>query len=97
MTWANNKTERTLTGRPWRRLRARVLARDCYLCQCEDCAKLFVPKEADEVDHIISLSQGGDDSLDNLRAINSDCHKAKTQKESGSQMKTPIGVDGWPI
>ncbi|OXR49599.1 MULTISPECIES: HNH endonuclease [unclassified Pusillimonas] len=69
-------------GRPWRRLRDYILARDGYLCQCRDCQKRLVPLVATEVDHIIPESQGGTDDHSNLRAINEDCHRKKTQAEA---------------
>lgn len=38
---------------------------------------------ADEVDHVIPLSQGGGDGMDNRRPIHSTpCHKEKTQREA---------------
>ena len=40
---------------------------------------------ADEVDHIVPLSQGGTDEDTNLRAIHHDCHKVKTQREARGQ------------
>jgi 5-methylcytosine-specific restriction protein A len=50
---------------------------------------------ASEVDHIIPKAQDGTDDFDNLQAICTDCHKAKTKAEtSGKQI---IGADGWPI
>ncbi|WP_414156555.1 HNH endonuclease [Pseudomonas sp. BNK-30] len=69
-------------GRPWRRKRERILKRDQYLCRCDDCAQLGRIREAHEVDHIVALAHGGTDDDYNLRAINRDCHKAKTQRES---------------
>ena len=91
--WGNGRG-----GRPWRRLRDAVLLRDHYLCQCAECANRLAPLIATEVDHVIPLAKGGTDSMDNLRAINSECHKAKTLRESGVNMKevARIGVDGWP-
>jgi 5-methylcytosine-specific restriction protein A len=81
-------------GRPWRRKRDQVLLRDQYLCQCEDCGgKRYF---ADEVDHIVPLSRGGTDDLSNLRAINKDCHKAKTAREASGSTRVPVKVDGWP-
>jgi len=41
-----------------------------------------MPLVAHEVDHIIPKAQGGTDDPGNLRAINRDCHRAKTQKEA---------------
>jgi 5-methylcytosine-specific restriction protein A len=38
--------------------------------------------QATEVDHRIPKSESGTDSPDNLCAINADCHKRKTAKES---------------
>jgi len=69
-------------GRAWRRLRALVLARDGYLCQCEACRERVMPRVAHEVDHIRPLAEGGTDDLDNLRAINRDCHRVKTRQEA---------------
>lgn len=69
-------------GRPWRRLREQILARDGYLCQCEDCQRRPLPLVAHEVDHIKPISQGGTDDPSNLRAINRGCHKAKSQAEA---------------
>lgn len=66
-------------GRPWRRLREYVLQRDGGMCQCEDCKGQ--DKIAHEVDHVIPLARGGTDDPGNLRAINRDCHKAKTARE----------------
>ena len=69
-----------LTGRPWRRLRAEILHRDSYVCQpCHRQGKLT---PATEVDHIVNLASGGDDSRDNLEAICTPCHKRKTFMES---------------
>jgi len=70
-------------GRPWRRKRDAVLQRDGYLCQCEQCQEgSRLPKVANEVDHIVPLSQGGTDDPSNLRAINRECHRAKTAREA---------------
>lgn len=71
-------------GRPWRRRRAFVLKRDGYVCRCEECTRLGRLLPADEVDHIVPLSQGGTDDDDNLQAINRECHKAKTAREAAA-------------
>lgn len=74
-------------GGEWRRLRARVLVRDRHLCQCENC--LGKRLSASEVDHIVPKHLGGTDDFANLCAINSDCHKEKTQRESlASRLRT---------
>ncbi|TFF37431.1 HNH endonuclease [Pseudomonas sp. RIT623] len=69
-------------GRPWRRLRDKVLKRDHYLCQCSECKRLGRLRGADEVDHIVPVAMGGTDDDGNLQAINHDCHKAKTQRDA---------------
>lgn len=79
-------------GRPWRRKRDRVLERDGWLCQCADCQRPGVlPKLAEEVDHVLSLANGGTDDDDNLRAIAGVCHKRKTarEKETAARRGTP--------
>jgi 5-methylcytosine-specific restriction protein A len=79
-------------GRPWRRKREQILLRDQYLCQCEQCGGKRLL--ADEIDHIVPLSQGGTDDLSNLRAINKDCHKAKTAREASGSSGVAAGADG---
>ncbi|KRD71436.1 HNH endonuclease signature motif containing protein [Lysobacter sp. Root96] len=69
-------------GRPWARLRAQILKRDRYLCQCEECKETGRPTAANEVDHIVPLAEGGTDDPSNLRAINREHHKAKTRAEA---------------
>lgn len=77
-------------GRPWRRTREEVLKRDSYLCQCEDCKRLGRVRPAHEVDHVVPLAQGGTDSLSNLAAINHDCHRVKTLRESAAGRKSAV-------
>lgn len=69
-------------GTEWDKIRARILRRDGHLCQCEDCQTEGRPLLANEVDHRIPKSRGGTDDDANLCAINRDCHKRKTQRES---------------
>lgn len=67
-------------GRPWRRLRDQVFARDQYLCQvCKHHGRIT---EARICDHIIPLSQGGTDHITNLQALCQSCSDAKTLQES---------------
>lgn len=67
-------------GWEWRKLAQAILKRDRYLCQCENCGGKHLP--ASEVDHVMPKSLGGTDDPGNLRAINHDCHKAKTEREA---------------
>lgn len=97
MSWDSERQYRTLTGRPWRRLRDKIMERDGFMCQCEQCkgVKLI----AHEVDHIKPLSQGGNDEPENLRAINRDCHAEKSKREAngGYMPRVVIGADGYPM
>ena len=69
-------------GRPWRRKRDNVLKRDGYICQCAECQMAGVlPRIAEEVDHVLSLANGGTDDESNLRAISRVCHRKKTARE----------------
>ncbi len=77
-------------GRPWRRTREEVLKRDSYLCQCKDCKRLERVRPAHEVDHVVPLAQGGMDSLSNLAAINHDCHRVKTLRESAAGRRPAV-------
>ncbi len=56
-----------------------VMARDHYECQARlhDCAVI-----ANEVDHVVPVFEGGNDELENLRAICSSCHRKKTAGEA---------------
>jgi 5-methylcytosine-specific restriction protein A len=82
-------------GRPWRRLRDSILARDLGLCQ--PCKKLGKVTPATEVDHIVNKAKGGTDDPSNLRAICSPCHLVKSRAEAGcGAPKVQVGLDGWP-
>ena len=69
-------------GARWRRLRALVLERDRYLCQCEECQRLGRLRPAAEVDHVTPKAHGGTDDPGNLRAMARACHRRKTQAEA---------------
>jgi len=66
-------------GRPWRRIRDRILARDEGLCQ--ECKRNGLMRIAHEVDHIKPRSQGGTDRDENLEALCRTHHRAKTYRE----------------
>jgi len=85
-------------GTAWRKLRDRAMRRDKWLCQ--PCLREGRVTPATEGDHIEPKSKGGKDVLDNVQAICTSCHKAKTDKEAaeaqGRRVKPTIGDDGWP-
>ena len=81
----NEKTEPFYLSYKWKKLRLVVLERDNYLCQCERCKSLPVPKIANVVDHIIPIKKGGNaTNLSNLKAMNYNCHQRKSAKEKVS-------------
>lgn len=81
MTWARGSTRQS------RRERAQVLAAwpICYL-QYPGCTTV-----ATEDDHVIPLSQGGSDSLDNRRGACRQCHRIKSQREAAAGRRTKRG------
>lgn len=64
----------------WRRLRQMVLRREpwCRMCRAEG---RFTP--ATEVDHIVPVSKGGTNEMDNLQALCKSCHSKKTARDTG--------------
>ena len=88
-------------GTAWDKLRKQAMTRDDWLCQ--PCLRKGRATPATECDHITPKSQGGTDDLDNLQAICTDCHKAKTAQESAEaqgrthRRKRRVGLDGYPI
>jgi len=66
----------------WRRVRLVALQRDSYLCVA--CLKEGRVTQAEEVDHIIPMTSGGERlNLDNLQSLCSPCHKNKINTEDG--------------
>ena len=97
MPWPSTSRHARGYGREWDKLRARILERDNYLCQCSECRKHDRVTPANEVDHIVPKAKGGTDDLSNLQAINRFCHQRKTREDAGIVERPRIGVDGWPI
>ena len=68
-------------GAGWQRLRRDIMRRDNHTCvECGAVERL-------EVDHIVSLANGGTDAPDNLRTVCRRCHLAKTQIEATAAKK----------
>lgn len=97
MGWARTSRHARGYGTAWDKLRKRILTRDKYLCQA--CARKGRLTPANEVDHKKPKAKGGTDAEDNLEAICSPCHKAKTAAENGRPLRArpEIGADGWPV
>ena len=97
--WRHNgsTTERGY-GWQWQKLRKQILQRDRYLCQ--HCWRANPPRitQAKEVDHIKPKAKGGTDDPSNLEAICTPCHRAKSARDQGKELKPKraTGWDGWP-
>jgi len=74
--------------------RARILRRDKGLCQV--CLKLGKLTLAVEVDHIVPLFKGGDDSDENKAAICQEHHFEKTISERGNKFNAGCDENGLP-
>lgn len=69
-------------GRPWQRRREEWL-RDHPLCAaCESRGEVA---QAEEVDHVIPLEQGGADDESNLQSLCIPCHKDKSAREASAR------------
>lgn len=64
-------------GRPWRRLKDKILIRDKHTCQ--HCYRVGGELE---LDHIVNVAIGGDDIESNLQILCKECHLVKTIGES---------------
>ena len=74
---------RGLTRKSWTRLRHIVKGRDKATCQY--CGR---PAPKGEVDHVLPLSRGGTDALDNLVWTCKDCNRAKGDSTLREWVKT---------
>lgn len=96
MGWSRASRHERGYGTEWDRLRKRILARDCHLCQ--PCKRSGVIKVGNQVDHIKPKAQGGTDDESNLEVLCATCHTEKTIRENGGipRVKHATGTDGWP-
>jgi 5-methylcytosine-specific restriction protein A len=81
----------------WREARRQQLKRFPF---CLVCAAIGIREKATEVDHIVSMNDGGSPyDPSNLRALCKQHHSQKTaQVERGKrEERTITGIDGWPI
>ena len=74
----------------WKRLRLQVLRRDAYTCAyCGDVAN--------EVDHVVPLVKGGEDSLDNCVAACRTCNIKKKDKDVSVFLAQPSTPPAFPF
>ena len=97
MAWSKVSRHERGYGSDWEQLRLRILRRDRYMCQCDECKGRRRP--ATHVDHIVRKADGGTDDPSNLRSLNADCHKRITVLQAGGEPrpKIKVGLDGFPV
>lgn len=67
----------------WKTIRLDVLERDGYVCQ-------YCGEEANQVDHIVPVCQGGENDMDNLVAacVSCNCSKSgRTPEQAGMKLR----------
>ena len=107
MAWGKESRQSRGYDAAWEKTRKAVLDAACWQCKCPQCRVALVPLPANEVDHIfpkakakrLGWTRAQMDAPSNLQAINSDCHKRKTQEDEGKTFKPKvrIGIDGFPV
>ena len=76
-----------LRGNTTKRESLRTQAFKMYGKICNYCGEV-----GNEVDHVIELDEGGEDSIENLQVLCGPCHKVKTAKFNSSRLKGSRGV-----
>lgn len=82
-------TER-IRGSALRRIRDRILRRDCGLCRCPVCKATGALLLAGDVDHTVPLWAGGAEDDSNRLSLSRDCHDAKSACEAAMR-----AAGGW--
>lgn len=79
--WGHNGRSTTQRGYGWQHQKARKALLDAEpLCRmCRDAGKVTIAVVAD---HIVSLAQGGSQSIENLQPLCTSCHREKTLREA---------------
>jgi 5-methylcytosine-specific restriction endonuclease McrA len=86
---SSDRRDGTLTRGSWQRVRAIVRGRDNQICQY--CGK---QDPNGEVDHVLSLSRGGPDMLENLVWACQECNAQKGDKTPREWLKHLAGHGG---
>lgn len=87
-------TNQRIRGRQLKAIRKRLFEDQPLCVECERQGRI---RAATERDHIIPISQGGEDTEANTQALCHACNAAKGIAETGRKPKQRIGLDGWPI
>lgn len=78
--YQRDPAHKKLYGRTWKRIRDRYIKEHPL---CEECQKQGRLTPAEEVHHVLPLSQGGTHSIDNLMSLCSSCHSRITARDGG--------------
>ncbi len=81
--WGRSGDSKNYQG-AWPKIRRMHLNRNPLCVACESRGQITA---ANEVDHIIPLSQGGTHDEANLQSLCKPCHSRKTARESNQKMK----------
>jgi 5-methylcytosine-specific restriction protein A len=81
-------------GRKWLGIRARMLSLNPL---CVECQRIGVVRAAEQVDHIVPLSQGGTDDDANLQGLCTEHHLRKSTLERGATYRAGCDANGWPL
>jgi 5-methylcytosine-specific restriction protein A len=78
-------------GRRLQAIRARHFKANplCVMCQAKGKVSLAV-----ELDHIIALTNGGEDTDENRQGLCTECHAAKTREDMGYAERTQFDARG---
>ena len=90
-------TNQRIRGRQLQRIRERVLRDNplCVMCQAQGivCAAVHV-------DHIVAVTNGGDDSAwddGNRQSLCAECHAHKTRADLGQRARYGCDEQGYPL
>lgn len=78
-----------LRGNTTKRESLRAQAFRMYGKTCNYCGDIGL-----EVDHVIELAAGGDDSIENLQVLCKECHKKKTSAFNSKRLKAQGSTRG---
>ena len=84
-------SKHTLRGNTTKRESLRAQAFRLYGKTCNYCGEV-----GNEVDHVIELAAGGDNSIENLQVLCKQCHKAKTAAYNSKRMRATGAVFSKP-
>ena len=83
-----------IRGRKLQAIRARHFRYDplCRMCKAKGIIRAWT-----QLDHIVPLFQGGEDTDENRQGLCDDCHSEKTRVDLGQRPVETIGLDGYPV